>query len=49
MTAADEKIIRIFQPPFNIVKFLLYLSEENISYSNDHENDYYDRCIKILY
>jgi elongator complex protein 2 len=44
ITAADEKILRTFLPPYNIIKFVQKLSEENILYSKEHDNEYYDKC-----
>jgi elongator complex protein 2 len=43
VTGADEKIIRIFQPCFNIVKYLQSLSGVTINYSKEHDNNYYDK------
>ena len=45
VSGADEKIIRIFSPPFNIVKFLHELSEVDINFSREHKNEFYEKCI----
>jgi len=48
VSGADEKVIRSFTPPFNIVKFLNQLSEIEIKYSKEHENSYFEKC-KLVY
>lgn len=44
VVGADEKIIRIFNAPFNIVKFLQELSGINLNFKKDKENSYYEKC-----
>jgi elongator complex protein 2 len=48
VSGADEKIIRIFDPPYNLVKFLQNLSNVEIRYNPEHENSYYEKCIIIF-
>jgi hypothetical protein len=45
VSASDEKITRIFEPTFNIVKFLEHISKVNIRFSQENENTYYEKCI----
>ena len=44
VSASDEKITRIFEPTFNIVKFLEQISKVNIRFSQENENTYYEKC-----
>lgn len=43
VSGADEKIIRLFTPPFNLVKFLQQLSDVQINFSKNHDNQYYEK------
>lgn len=43
-SGADEKILRVFQPPFNIIHFLQELSEIKLNFSRENENSYYEKC-----
>jgi hypothetical protein len=48
ISGADEKILRVFTPPFSIVKYLQNLSEINLNYSRQKENSYYEKCKNFL-
>ena len=48
VSGADEKVLRVFTPPFSIVKYLQNLSEINLNYSRQKENSYYEKCNKSL-
>jgi elongator complex protein 2 len=48
VSGADEKVIRIFSPPFNLVNFLNNLSNIKINFSKEHDNKYYEKCKIIL-
>ena len=43
VSGADEKIIRTFNAPFNIIKFLQQLSQVNLNFSREHDNNYYEK------
>ena len=45
VSASDEKIIRIFEPTYNLVKFLEQISNVSMRYSNENENSYYEKCM----
>ncbi len=47
ISGADEKILRVFSPPYSIIKYLQNLSEINLNYSKEKDNSYYDKCIII--
>lgn len=40
---ADEKIIRVFEPPYNIIKFLANLSDVTMNYTASKDNAYYEK------
>ena len=44
VSGADEKIIRIFDPPFNLVKFIQNLSKIDLIFNKEHDNSYYEKC-----
>jgi elongator complex protein 2 len=44
VAGADEKIIRVFDPPYNLIKYLQQLSNITINFSKEHDNSYYDKC-----
>jgi elongator complex protein 2 len=44
VSGADEKIIRVFQPPFNIIQYLQKLSNINLRYSKENDNSFYEKC-----
>jgi len=48
ISGADEKILRVFTPPFSIVKYLHHLSEINLNYSRQKENSCYEKCKKFF-
>lgn len=43
ISGADEKLIRVFTPPFNIVKFVNELSNKQIKFKADNTNDFYEK------
>lgn len=44
VSGADEKVLRIFNPPFSIVKFVQNLSETTLNYSKHKDNSYFEKC-----
>ena len=42
ITGADEKLLRIFTPPFNLIKFLKELSEIDLKFKKDNTNEFYE-------
>ena len=44
VSASDEKILRIFEPTFNVVKFLEGLSNVHQKFSAENENSHYEKC-----
>ncbi len=48
VSGADEKVLRTFTGPFNIVKFLNMLSGVEINFKSDHDNQYYEKCNVLL-
>ncbi len=44
VAGADEKILREFDPPFNLVKYLQQLSNIDINFNSQHDNSYYEKC-----
>ena len=43
ISASEEKVLRLLNPPFNIIKFLKELSDKNILFKNDNTNEYYEK------
>lgn len=43
ISGADEKLIRIFTPPFNIVTFSQQLSNLTLQFKPDNTNEYYEK------
>jgi len=43
VSGGDEKVIRKFEAPFNIVKFLKELSKVDLVFSQEHDNSYYEK------
>ena len=48
VSGADEKIIRVFNAPFNIVKFLQQLSGISLNFKKEKDNSYYEKCKIII-
>ena len=44
--ASEEKIIRIFDPSYNTVKFLNVLGENNLRMNGEKENSYYEKTLQ---
>ena len=44
VSGADEKIIRVFNAPFNTVKFLEELSGIHLNFKKEKENSFYEKC-----
>ncbi len=44
VSGADEKIIRVFDPPYNLVKFLQLLSNVDMRFNRAKDNSYYEKC-----
>ena len=42
ISGAEEKLLRIFTPPFNLIKYLKELSEVNIKFKKDNSNEFYE-------
>lgn len=47
VSASEEKIIRLFEPPYNLVKFLNSISNLNIQYSTEKPNEEYEKSIVL--
>lgn len=47
ISGADEKILRVFTPPFSIIKYLQNLSGINLNYSRQKDNSYFEKCNQI--
>ena len=43
ISASEEKVLRIFNPPFNIIKFLKELSKKELKFKNDNSNEFYEK------
>ena len=43
ITGSEEKILRIFSPPFNLIKYLKELSEIDIKFKPDNSNEFYEK------
>ena len=46
ISASEEKVLRMFTPPFNIIKFMKGLSGIEINFKNDNTNEYYEKKYK---
>lgn len=44
ISGADEKVLRVFTPPYSIIKYLQTLSEINLNYSRLKDNSFYEKC-----
>ena len=43
ISASEEKVLRIFNPPFNIIKFLKDLSKKELKFKDDNSNEFYEK------
>ena len=43
ISASEEKVLRMFNPPFNIIKFLKELSKKEIKFKDDNSNEFYEK------
>ena len=43
ISASEEKVLRIFNPPFNIIKFLKDLSNKELKFKVDNSNEFYEK------
>ena len=43
ISASEEKVLRIFNPPFNIIKFLKELSKKELRFKSDNSNEFYEK------
>ena len=43
ISASEEKVLRMFNPPFNIIKFLKELSKKELKFKNDNSNEFYEK------
>ena len=43
ISGADEKLLRVFTPPFNIIKFMKELSGKELQFKKDNTNDFYEK------
>lgn len=48
VSGAEEKLIRVFTAPFNIISFTNYLTGVNINFSRDNDNAYYEKLYANL-
>ena len=46
ISASEEKVLRMFNPPFNIIKFMKELSKKEINFKNDNTNEFYEKKYK---
>ena len=46
ISASEEKVLRMFNPPFNLIKFLKELSKKEINFKNDNTNEFYEKKYK---
>ena len=46
ISASEEKVLRMFNPPFNIIQFLKKLSKKEINFKNDNTNEFYEKKYK---
>ena len=46
ISASEEKVLRMFNPPFNVIKFLKELSKKEINFKNDNTNEFYEKKYK---
>ena len=46
ISASEEKVLRMFNPPFNIIKFLKELSKKDMNFKNDNTNEFYEKKYK---
>ena len=46
ISSSEEKILRIFNAPFNIIKYLKELSGKEINFKNENTNEYYEKKYK---
>ena len=46
VSASEEKALRIFQPTYNLVKYLNELGNNSIVFSDEHPNSYYENKVK---
>lgn len=44
VSASEEKVLRVFDPPFNLVKFANLSCGLNYRFSEDKENAFYEQC-----
>ena len=43
ISASEEKVLRMFNPPFNIIKFLEELSKKELKFKSDNSNEFYEK------
>ena len=43
ISASEEKVLRMFNPPFNIIKFLKELSKKELKFKDDNTNEFYEK------
>ena len=43
ISASEEKVLRMFNPPFNIIKFLKELSKKELKFKSDNTNEFYEK------
>ena len=43
ISASEEKVLRMFNPPFNIIKFLKELSKKELKFKSDNSNEFYEK------
>lgn len=43
-SGADEKIIRLFEPSFSLIKFVENLSKKTLRFNETKDNQYYEKC-----
>ena len=46
ISASEEKVLRMFNAPFNLIKFLKELTKKEINFKNDNTNEYYEKKYK---
>ena len=46
ISASEEKVLRMFNAPFNLIKFLKELAKKEINFKNDNTNEYYEKKYK---
>ena len=43
ISASEEKVLRMFNPPFNLIKFLKELSLKELKFKKDNTNEFYEK------